>query len=249
MEGKNKTLQTNRKDLSVLILCGGKGERLKPLTDILPKPLVKIKGKPMLNYLIAYFERHGFRRFVVAVGYKPEKIVRYLKQEHKNLNIEIVDSGDVDILERMKDASEVIPGDFIMCYGDTLADVDLKKLIRFHKAHQGKVSMTSYPLESQFGILEMRRSGKVKSFKEKPVLDKWINIGYYYFSRNIVNEMRKHHRLVDFLHALIRKGELYSFKHTGVHITVNTLKELNEAEKNIGMFEQTLGGKTRGKTT
>jgi glucose-1-phosphate cytidylyltransferase len=118
-------------DLKVLILCGGKGERLKPLTESVPKPLIKIKGRPILSYLLSHFESYGFRKFVIAVGYRSEAIIRYFEQNHRNIEIEISDSGDADIVKRIKDAAGYLTGDFIVCYGDTLADVDLYSLIRF----------------------------------------------------------------------------------------------------------------------
>lgn len=233
-------LKNTYKDLKVLILCGGKGERLRPLTQKIPKPLVLIKGKPILGYLIYYFEKYGFKKFIIATGYKSEKIMRYFDKNHKNLEIGIIDSGDVDIIKRIQDAADNINGDFIMCYGDTLANVDLKKLISFHRAHKGTVTITSFPLQSQFGILELETLGKVKSFREKPTLDKWINIGYFYFSFKSMKYLMESRTFVDFIQKQIENGNMFSYRHTGVHITVNTLKELQEAEKNITRFDYIL---------
>lgn len=223
----------HRDDLYVLLLCGGKGERLKPLTDSIPKPLIPIKGKPIVYYLIAHLEKAGFRNFVVSIGYKAEKMREYFRVHHTHLNIQLVDSGDVDIVRRIQGAQEVIPGDYVMCYGDTLADVNMDGLLAFHEAHQGLLTMTSYPLRSQFGVLELTADGKVTSFLEKPILDKWINIGYYYFDQKIRASVYAYHDFVDFLQACISSQRLYCYKHTGVHITVNTLKELDEAEDSI----------------
>ncbi|MCL4457680.1 MAG: sugar phosphate nucleotidyltransferase [Nitrospirae bacterium] len=227
-------------NLKVLILCGGKGERLKPLTHKVPKPLIQIKGKPMLNYLISYFETYGLKKFVVAVGYKSEEIAGYFKKNHSNLDIRIVDSGDADIQKRIQDAIQHIPGDFIMCYGDTLANVDLHGLIAFHKRHKRKVSITLYPLQSQFGILDLDGSGKVVSFEEKPTLDKWINIGYFYFSGKSRDDIAQSRSFVNFLQRTVKKNEMFGFKHTGLHITVNTITELQEAEKSITKFDEIL---------
>lgn len=219
--------------MKVLILCGGKGERLKPFTDSVPKPLIKIKDRPILSYLLSHFQSYGFQEFVIAVGYKAEAIIEYFEREHRNLQVEFVDSGDADIIDRIKDSSKYLSGDFLMSYGDTLADVDLDGLIRFHQGHEGDVSITCYPLQSQFGVLEMADSGRITSFVEKPVLDKWINIGYYYFSERIMSQLKRHETFLDFLYKVTKEGNLYSYKHTGVHITVNTVKELEEAESNI----------------
>lgn len=234
--------------MRVLILCGGKGERLQPLTNSVPKPLIHVKGRPILNYLISYFEAHGFKKFVVAVGYKAEEIIRYCEENHQNLEIRIVDSGDADILKRVQDAVRYIPGDFILCYGDTLADVNIGKLIAFHKRHGGKMSITTYPLQSQFGILESDRSGRVISFEEKPVMDKWINIGYFYLSGGSRDDISKCKNFVGFLQNMISQKEMFSFKHAGLHITVNTITELHEAEKNITKFYESLRRRARGNT-
>lgn len=226
--------------MTVLILCGGKGERLSPLTDRIPKPLIPINGIPILTYLITYFEKCGFSKYVIATGYRSNQIVEYLKYHHKNMAMSFVDSGDADIITRIQDAAEVIPGDFIMCYGDTLADVDLIKMIDYHHSHDGILTLTSYRLQSSFGILDIGESGKVMAFQEKPVLDKWINIGYFYFSQECVRHIKDSSSFVDFLHERIARREMYSFKHRGIHITVNTITELRDAENNIANFNKIL---------
>lgn len=223
--------------LKALLLCGGKGERLYPLTNSLPKPLIPINGIPILNYLISYLERYGFKDIFVAAGYKANKIHEYFERHHKNLNIKIIDSGDVDIIKRIQDAAEFIPGDFIMCYGDTLADVDFNKMIDYHRSHDGILTVTAYPLQSSFGVLDIGNKGKVQSFMEKPVLDKWINIGYFYFSRECIHHINTKSSFVDFLNEQIVMGQMYSFKHRGIHITVNTITELQNAEINISNFK------------
>jgi len=235
-------MTTNRdvKNLKALLLCGGKGERLSPLTNGIPKPLIPINGIPILSYLISYLERYGFEDIIIAAGYRSIKIYEYFECHHKNMNIKIVDSGDVDIIKRIQDAAEVIPGDFIMCYGDTLADVDLHKMIDFHHNHNGVLTMTSYPFQSSFGILDIGESGKVISFIEKPVLDKWINIGYFYFSQECMRYIKDSPSFVDFFHERIARQEMYSYKHRGVHITVNTITELRDAENNIANFNRIL---------
>ncbi|MCX5829706.1 MAG: sugar phosphate nucleotidyltransferase [Deltaproteobacteria bacterium] len=234
------SLNNDSNHIKVLLLCGGKGERLSPLTSRIPKPLVPINGTPILNYLVTYFEKHGLRKFIIAAGYKSDKIYEYFKNNHKNLEIQIIDSGDVDILTRIQAVSEFIPGDFIMCYGDTLADVDLNKMIDYHHSHDGILTVTSYPLQSSFGILDIGETGKVMSFMEKPVLDKWINIGYFYFSKECVRHINDSLSFVDFLNERIARGEMYSFKHRGLHITVNTITELRDAENNIASFNSVL---------
>jgi glucose-1-phosphate cytidylyltransferase len=227
-------------DVKVLMLCGGKGERLSPLTDKIPKPLIPISGTPILTHLITYFERFGFKKFVIAAGYRSARIFEFFEKNHRKLNVEIIDSGDVDIIKRIQDSALCISDDFIVCYGDTLADVDLNKMIDYHHSHDGILTVTSYPLQSSFGILDIGETGKVRSFMEKPVLDKWINIGYFYFSKECVRHINDSSSFVDFLKTRIARGEMYSFQHKGIHITVNTITELRDAENNIASFNNIL---------
>jgi len=219
--------------LSALILCGGKGERLKPLTTSLPKPLIPIKGRPILNYLIHHLSASGITNLLVATGYQAEKVEEYFKSNHRDLTIKLVNSGDADIIQRIKDAAPHLDGDFLMVYGDTLSDVELTRLIDFHHAHPGKATVTVWPMRSPFGVMEFGERESIQTFHEKPVLDKWINIGYFYFGREVLDGLAPFDKFEDFLRHLTTKKELYGFKHRGVHITVNTQKELSEAEANI----------------
>lgn len=213
------------------------------MTDTRPKPLVEIKGRPILYYIIQQFRKAGFRRFIIGVGYKAEMVQAYIEKEHSDLDIKLVDSGDADIIKRVADAAPCLDRDFILSYGDTLADVNFSELIRFHNSHRGRLTVTTYPLKSPFGILEIATDGLVEAFAEKPIINnKWINIGYFYVDRAMLDQgLQYHATFVDFLNASILRKELYSFKHSGMHITVNNVKELLEAEESIDEFQKTLG--------
>ena len=217
-----------------LILCGGKGERLQPITDLRPKPLVKIDNEPILSYQIKYLEKSGIKDFLIATGYKSRLIEDYLKQSFNKLNITIIDSGIVDIMLRIHDCKNYLNDEFLVCYGDTLADIDISKLYKFHKKHNGKATVSTYQLQSQFGIIKNDRSGLVKEFLEKPKLDAWINIGYFIFNKTVINNDAIN--FVDFISHLVQSEYLYSYKHKGLHITVNTLIELKQAEIDINNF-------------
>ncbi len=222
--------------LQVILLCGGKGERLRPLTEDLPKPLVAIHGKPLLGHIVEHSQRYSIKEFIAAVGYKADKIKKYFEKD-LGLKVELVDSGDVDIIKRLADCGPLIKGDFLVLYGDTLSDVNLDDLAAFHHSRPEKVTITVWPMRSQFGLLEVAEDGKVVSFMEKPTLDKWINIGYFYFEKEALSWMRGFKHFEDFLSHLVAQGQLNAYRHKGVHITVNTIKDLEEAEKNIGRFQ------------
>ena len=226
------------KKLDAIILCGGRGERLRPLTDTIPKPLIPIKGKPILHHIIEYFNKSPLSNFIIAAGYKANMIEDYMKNFKDSFNCSIIDSGQCDIIIRIKECMKKIPNkDFLVLYGDTLSDINILELIKFHKNHGKKATVTLWQLKSQFGLMEISKEGLVESYIEKPTLDKWINIGYFYFSKEIQNYLKNFDKFEVFLKDLIKNKELYSYRHYGMHITVNTHKELSEAEQNIDLLD------------
>ena len=217
-----------------IILCGGKGERLRPITKKIPKPLAIIGGETILGHQLKYLKNQGITDFILATGYKSELIEEYVDNYFNNLNIKIINSGDVDIMIRLKKCTPYITNDCLICYGDTLANVDINALYNFHIKNNSKITVTSYQLESQFGILDIDSKGLVFRFREKPKLDAWINIGYIIINNNTLQN--KLDSFKDFISSLADKGFLFSYKHHGLHITVNSLTELKQAEKNIINF-------------
>lgn len=218
-----------------LILCGGKGERLKPITNSIPKPLVKINGKPLLGYQINYLVKRGINKFVIATGFKSKLIIDYINHNYSHLEIDIVDSGDVDIMKRIYDCMMYLDEEFLLCYGDTLADIDIQNIYNFHKNHNGKVTVSTYQLTSQFGIIKTDENDLVVEFLEKPKLDAWINIGYFIFDKSIITNSSNN--FANFISKLALSRYLFSYKHNGFHLTVNTINELKDAELNIRNFK------------
>ena len=219
--------------VTALILCGGKGERLRPLTESTPKPLVCINSRPILSYLLDHIKSYEISDVVVATGYLSDKIQEFFESSYTELNVEIVNSGDADILERINSCMPYIEGDFIVFYGDTLANIDLQALQDFHYEHDKKITMTLWPLKSDFGLVELDSNNEVKNFQEKPTLDKWINIGYFYINKNYYDLIFDNDIFQSFLQQSANNSSINAFKHPGDHITVNTLSDLEEAQKNI----------------
>ena len=225
------------KKVTALILCGGKGERLRPLTDTLPKPLVPLRGRPILSYLLDYLKQYGVRDVVIAAGFQAGMIHKFFDENYRDLNVKIVDSGDVDIIERIKSCASHIDDDFLLLYGDTLADVDLDRLQEFHFSHDLKATITLWPLKSQFGLFELDPDGNVINFREKPTLNQSINIGYFYYEKEVLAWMKDFSGYAEFLEFLANQRKLKGFMHHGVHLTVNTLRELEDAEQLIEEFD------------
>jgi glucose-1-phosphate cytidylyltransferase len=221
--------------MKVLILCGGKGIRLRPLTEEIPKPMVYLKNKPIIEHILDFYTKNGFKDFILAIGYKGEQIKEHIDKK-KGRNVEYVDSGDAGILQRICDARDLVSDPFIVSYGDTIADVDIKKLLKFHKSHEGLITITTYQIRSQFGVVFSKENGLVYSFKEKPVLDLWMNIGFMVFEKKALNFVEEDDDIISFLNRLAGAGKVYEYKHRGKHITINTEKEWMDAKKEIKTF-------------
>ena len=226
-----------KKKITALILCGGKGERLRPLTDSLPKPLVHLRGRPILGYVLDHLKKYGIDDVVIAAGFKAEIIHKFFEDNYRDMNVKIVTSGDVDIIERIKSCSSQIKDDFILLYGDTLANVNLEHLQEFHFSHSLKATITLWPFKSSFGLFELDQEGNVVNFREKPTLNQSINIGYFYYEQEVFSWLKDFSIYAEFLEFLANQRKLKGFMHQGVHLTVNTLRELEEAEQIIDKFD------------
>ena len=222
-----------KKKVTALILCGGKGERLRPLTNILPKPLIPIKGRPILSYVLSHLKQYGINDVVIAAGFQKEKIYEFFNDNYSELNVTIVDSGDVDMIERIKSCSEYINDDFLLLYGDTIANINLEYLQEFHFSHESKATITLLPFKSQFGLFELDKGKDAISYREKPTLSHLINIGFFYYEKEVFSWTKDFSNYVKFLEFMVNERKIKGFVHHGNHLTVNTLRELEEAEKSV----------------
>ena len=233
----NLNISKIKNNLSVIILSGGEGQRLRPLTKIIPKPLIKIKNKAIIEYIINHFHRHKINNIIVATGYKNKLINKFFKKKYKSKKIKVINTGlKTSILGRIKKIEKYSKQNIILCYGDTLADININKLINFYLKNQTKFLISSYELQSSFGILNINKKNFVTNFREKPKLGVWFNVGYFLFSKNYFRVIKKFEKLENFLFYLVKKKLLKAFKHKGKHITVNTVYELEEAKTQIEKF-------------
>jgi glucose-1-phosphate cytidylyltransferase len=224
-------------DLTAVILCGGKGERLKPFTDHLPKALVPLRDRPLLFHLMNYLSQSGVSRFVLCVGYKAECIEQFVRDQAKpQWNVQCVNSGDASMADRILDAQPHIPGRGLICYGDILANVDLAALQCQHEGSGALATMTVYPLHSPFGIVHFNQEHQVTELAEKPVLPYWINIGFMLCEAEAFGFFRRQSDMMDFSGALAREGRLKFYQHRGRHLTINTEKERKLAEAEMADF-------------
>ena len=211
------------KNYKICILCGGKGERLKPITNNKPKPLVKINNKTILSYVIDHFLMFKIKNFTIATGYKSEMIEEYLLKKYKKCNFEFSNSGDVDIVKRLSKIKLENSKKLIVCYGDTIANVNIDELIKFHNKKKSKATVSTYEYRSQFGLF--------KTNDESLIIEGRINIGFFVLDNQIAKRLSSFQTFKDFISDCVKKEILYNYKHDGYHITVNSRNELEAAEK------------------
>ncbi len=177
--------------MRVVILCGGLGSRLAEETKLIPKPMVKLYGKPIVCHIMDIYKFYGFNEFILATGYKSQIIENFFK---KKSNIKCIYTGKNSMtggrLLRLKKYFKK-DENFMLTYGDGLTNQNLTKLVKFHKKHNKIVTMTVVKPPARFG--EVFLSGqKVKKFEEKPQLNRnWINGGFFVLNSKIFKFIKK----------------------------------------------------------
>ncbi len=166
--------------MKVVILAGGKGTRISEYTKILPKPMIKIGSKPILEHIIEYYIKFGFNDFIIASGYKHMIIKNHFKKKKFPAKINVINTGVKTLTgSRLKKLSNELDETFMLTYGDGLSNLNLKKLLDFHKKNKKKITLTAVHPPARFGELSLAND-IVTNFDEKPQLQRgWINGGFF----------------------------------------------------------------------
>ena len=225
-------------DITAVILCGGKGERLRPFTEHLPKPLLPLNGRPILYHLMDYLSRWGIERFVLCTGYMAECVEQFVRDQcDPQWDVRCVNSGDATMTQRLRDAWPHVKEQALICYGDTLANVSISALQRRHSKTGAVATISLYRPNNPFGVVKFDRQRRVSAFLEKPRLSQWINIGYILCQASTTEEyLGPAEDMVEFLSALAAAGKLFAYQHSGKHLTINTPKERQQAESEVIEF-------------
>jgi glucose-1-phosphate cytidylyltransferase len=215
---------------SVVILCGGRGTRLREHTETIPKPLVEIGGWPILWHVIRIYAEQGFRRFILCTGHKAELIEAFVENDGlpPGLEIECVQTGeDTPTGGRIARVADRLDGErFCVTYADGVADIDLAALLAFHESHDALATMTVVQPELQFGVAELNGDGHVSGFTEKPRYDGWINGGFFCFEPGALDYIGPDSVLErDPLEGLAADGQLRAFRHQGFWDCLDTYKD------------------------
>ena len=220
--------------MKAVILAGGYGTRISEESDLIPKPLIEIGGKPILWHIMKIYLAHKIDDFVICLGYKGEKIKEYFGKLDSTLwDIQLVDTG-LDTLTggRLKRIQGEIDNTFCVTYGDGLSDVNLNNLISFHKEKKSLATLTAIHPPERFGVLNL--SGDyVKEFHEKHTGESsWINGGFFVFEPEIFDYLQNDSTVLERapLETLAKEQKLAAFKHNGFWHPMDTLRDKKHLE-------------------
>jgi glucose-1-phosphate cytidylyltransferase len=218
----------------VVILCGGRGTRLQERTREIPKPLVEIGGMPIVWHVIRLYAAHGFRRFLLATGYRGELIERFAGAQEWPDGVEVgcFDTGaQTPTGGRIKLLEQHLPDGQPLCatYADGVADIDLAALLGFHRGHGALATMTVVRPRLPFGVTDLAPDGSVRGFREKPRSEHWINGGFFCFQRDALAYLDEDSVLERSpLERLAAAGELRAHRHEGFWECMDTYKDAVE---------------------
>lgn len=238
--------------MKVIFLAGGFGTRLSEETNIIPKPMIEIGGKPLLWHLMKHFSTFDHNQFIVALGYKGEVIKDYfmrypqlhsdlkvnlangnvttLERFSENWEIELIDTGPTSMTGgRLKRLKGMIDGTFIFTYGDGLSNIDIKSLVKFHKSHGKLATVTAVTPTQRFGMLKLNNHGSVITFSEKPnYKSESINGGFFVLEPEVLDYIESDDTVWEKepCERLASEGQMMAYQHTGFWQCVDTLHEL-----------------------
>jgi glucose-1-phosphate cytidylyltransferase len=216
--------------MKLVIFAGGLGTRISEETDYIPKPMVKIGKKPILWHIIKYYSFFGFSDFIICGGYKINIIKNYFRKFKKNnyFNFKIINTGkNSNTGERLKRIRKYINDTFCLTYGDGLSNVNIGKLIKFHKKNKSIVTLTAIKPIPHFGKLVLK-GNKVNKFLEKNQnKENWINGGFFVCEKKIFNYLNKKNLIFesDVLSYLANNKKLAAYKHKDFWYCMDTLRD------------------------
>jgi glucose-1-phosphate cytidylyltransferase len=239
--------------MKVVILCGGLGTRLREETEYRPKPMVDVGGRPILWHILKIYAQHGFRDFVLCLGYKGNLIKEYFlnyeamnsdftislgrrggvafhgEHDEQDFRVTLVDTGPNTMTGgRLRRVARHLPDDlFLMTYGDGLADVDIDNLVRFHINHGRLATITTVRPVSRYGIVHLEDDTKITNFAEKPQIEGWANAGYCVFNRKVLELLSGDDCVLERgpLEQLANAGQLMAYKHDGFFFAMDTYRD------------------------
>ena len=215
--------------MKVVILAGGKGTRISEYTKSIPKPMVKIGSKPIIEHIINYYIKFGFKEFIIASGYKQSIIKNYFKKKSfPSVNIKVINTGSETLTgTRLKKLKYHLTETFMLTYGDGLSNVNLTKLLKFHKKKKKMITLTAVHPPARFGELTIK-DNLVNSFKEKPQLNRgWINGGFFVIEPDFLKHIGNRNVMLERspIQSVVKKKQLSAYEHKDFWFCMDTLRD------------------------
>ena len=220
--------------MKAVILSGGFGKRLKPMTDYVPKPLIPLNNIPIIEWQIKYFKKFGINEFVICTGYKNDQIINYLKPKKIRVKIDYsIEKTPLGTGGAIKNASRFIDDEnFFVINGDVITSIDPRKL----KINPNSIAII--PLQTSFGLVTLNKN-KVKKFEEKPkISNHWMNAGIYYLSKEILKQLPKKGNIEHTTFpVLASKGSLFVVKYEkDFWCSIDSHKDIEECENKMRLL-------------
>lgn len=221
--------------MKVVILAGGLGTRLSEYTHTIPKPMIKIKGKPLIYHIMKRYSKFGFKEFYIALGYKGYVIKNYFKKNKFGWNINLINTGRNTMTGgRIKRLQKYLNDEsFMLTYGDGVSNVDLNKLLNFHKKNKKLITVTAVRPPARFGHLKIKNN-VVNYFKEKAHTDEgWINGGFFVVNSKFFELIKNDSTILEKepLEIACKRRKMTAFKHHGFWQCVDTKRDLDRLKK------------------
>ena len=223
-------MEKSLQDIKVVILAGGLGSRLSELTKKIPKPMVTIDNKPIIEHIINLYTKHGFKNFIIAGGYKYKIIKKFFKENKKDeIKINVVNTGlhSLTGTRILKLKKYLDKSTFMFTYGDGLSDVNLKKLLKYHIKNKKILTLTAVHPPARFGELELKKN-IVNRFNEKPQLQKgWINGGFFVAEPDIFKFLSSKNEMIERepIKKLVKAKKLIAYKHKDFWYCMDNLRD------------------------
>ena len=242
--------------MKAVILAGGFGTRISEETDVKPKPMIEIGGMPLLWHIMKSYSSYGINEFVICCGYKGYVVKEYfanyflhmsdvtfdMKNNKMEVNQKFAESWKVTLVDtglntmtggRLKKIQKYLDNEtFCFTYGDGLADIDLKKLINFHKKNNSFATLTAVQPPGKYGALNLKKN-KVTKFEEKPAGDgSWINGGFFVLEPEIFNYLKNDSTVWEKepLEKMAKQNKVAAYKHSGFWQALDTLRDKNHLQ-------------------
>ena len=221
--------------MKVVILAGGLGTRISEYTKTVPKPMIKINNKPIIFHIMKHYSNYGFKDFYIAAGYKKKIIKDYFKKKFYDWKVNVIDTGQKTMTGgRLKRLKKFFKDEtFLLTYGDGLSNINLTKLLNFHKKNKSMVTMTAVRPPARFGAIKIKGS-RVTYFKEKSKMDEgWINGGFFVIESEFLKYIKSDNTFLERepLEKITKSRKLSAFKHQGYWQCVDTIRDLERARK------------------